>query len=148
MDHGPPQCCLWSVGISDNRSLRKRAVKKGPEYPDVQLRKPPTFLEEVLQLVLERLQILLWGLLAYQLHLLLTCCKEKCRLYLINNNYLLISYVDTALCYQLYRFHVNQFNQTPWGKNSTFCTSLWEQGYGKHSIFLLAIHKRSMTCSR
>lgn len=47
---------------------------------EVQLRKPPTSLEEVLQLVLERLQILLRGLLAHQLHLLLTCCREKYRI--------------------------------------------------------------------
>lgn len=47
-------------GLSGNGRFRKSAVKKALECPDVQLRKPPTFLEEVLQLVLERLQILLW----------------------------------------------------------------------------------------
>lgn len=107
MDHGPSGVVCGHRGLSGNESFRKSAVKKALECPDVHLRKPPTFLEEVLQLVLERLQILLRGLLAHQLHLLLTCCKEKYRRDLIRNNYLLRSCLGTALCYQLYRFHIN-----------------------------------------
>lgn len=80
MDHGPSGVVYGHQGLNNNDSLRGSAVKKALECPDVQLRKPPTVLEEVLQLVLERLQILLWGLLAHQLHLLLTCCKEKYRI--------------------------------------------------------------------
>ena len=37
----------------------------------------PTFLEELFEAVLERLQILLWRLLTHDCHLLLTCCEEK-----------------------------------------------------------------------
>lgn len=37
----------------------------------------PTFLEELFEPVLERLQILLWRLLTHNCHLFLTCCEEK-----------------------------------------------------------------------
>lgn len=85
MDHRP--CCVVYGQSAPEWQWEPQweCRQEGSWVPDVQVGKPPTFLEEVLQLVLERLQILLWGLLAHQLHLLLTCCKEKYRLDLIKN---------------------------------------------------------------
>lgn len=52
----------------------QRKTEKGRTFQNVT---PPTFLEELFESVLERLQILLWWLLTHHCHLFLTCCEEK-----------------------------------------------------------------------
>lgn len=57
--------------------LRERWGKDALECPACAAGTAPTFLKELFQSVLERLQIFLRRLLTHHHHLFLTCCEEK-----------------------------------------------------------------------
>lgn len=69
---GDQQGC-WGSGIRESSTVQR--MFQSIVY--VQWTQLPTFLEELFQFVLERLEMLLWGFLAHHHHLFLTCCEEK-----------------------------------------------------------------------